>query len=264
MTIANQSALEIEKQDGIALIGFNRPDSINAVNDEIREGLPAALRDADADDRIRVIVLHGGSARGFCAGADIKEARPAETAMAARLRHGRNPWVEAFDGISKPTIAAIHGFCMGAGMEIALACDIRMASADAVFSLPETALGLIPGAGGTQRLHRIVGMGRALDLMLSGERIDGTEAHRIGLVTRLVADRAELLPAATALAARIAARAPIATLLVKEAVRLGGDVHLAAGLALERNLFALLSATDDKAEAARAFSEKRQPLFRGQ
>ena len=257
------SALDIRRTGAVTIIGFNRPETINAINDEIRFGLPAALNEADSDDDTRVIVLHGGDARGFCAGADIKEARPSETAIAAWRRHASNPWIESFARTNKPTIAAVHGYCMGGGMEIALACDIRIASPDAVFSLPETALGLIPGAGGTQRLHRIIGYGRALDLLLTGERIDATEAHRIGLVTRLAPDREALLDAAIALAETIARRAPAATLFAKEALRSGSDLPLGAGLALERNLFALLSATEDKIEAARAFKEKRAPIFTG-
>lgn len=263
MKNGNASALCIERAGTVAVIRFNRPETINAINDEMRFELPAALQEADADDNVHVIVLHGGAARGFCAGADVKEARPAETAIATRKRHASNPWIESFDRARKPTIAAIHGYCMGGGMEIALGCDIRIASPDAVFSLPETALGLIPGAGGTQRLHRIIGYGRALDLLLTGERIDATEAHRIGLVTRLAPDREALLDAAVALAETIARRAPAATLFVKEALRSGSDLPLSAGLALERNLFALLSATEDKIEAARAFREKRAPVFTG-
>ncbi len=256
-------ALSVEHIGAVRIIRLNRPESVNAINDEIRFGLPAALQEADADNDVRVIVLHGGDARGFCAGADIKESRPPESAISTRQRHANNPWIESFDRTGKPTIAAVHGFCMGGGMEIALGCDIRIASRDAVFSLPETALGLIPGAGGTQRLPRIVGYGRALDLLLTGDRIDAEEAYRIGLVTRLVPDREELLGAAIALAETIARRAPAATLLAKEALRSGSDLPLGAGLALERNLFALLSATDDKLEAARAFKEKRPPVFTG-
>lgn len=256
-------ALEPRQIGAVMIIGFNRPEVVNAINDDIRFGLPALLRQADGDDSVRAVVLHGGEARGFCAGADIKEARPAESALATRDRHAANPWIESFDRARKPTIAAVHGYCMGGGMEIALGCDIRIASPDAVFALPETALGLIPGAGGTQRLPRIVGYGRALDLLLTGDRIDAAEAYRIGLVTRLVHDRAALVDAAVALAEAIARRAPAATLFAKEALRSGSDLPLSAGLALERNLFALLSATEDKVEAARAFREKRAPVFTG-
>jgi enoyl-CoA hydratase/carnithine racemase len=184
--------------------------------------------------------------------------------VAARRRLTQEAWINAFDQATKPVIAAVHGFCMGGGLEIALACDIRIASSDAVFSLPETGLGLIPGAGGTQRLHRIIGLGRALDLLLTGDRIDAAEAHRIGLITRMVEDRGALLNQALALAERIASRAPAATLYVKEATRSGSDLHLSAGMALERSLFALLTATEDRAEAARAFPQPPPPQFIGE
>jgi enoyl-CoA hydratase len=257
-------AFLVTRRDNVAVIALNRLDKINAINDEIRAGLPAALESLDDDASVRVIVIHGGAARGFCVGADITEKRAPESAVANRRRNTKRHWIDAFDRVTKPVIAAVHGFCLGGGMELALACDIRIASADASFSLPETGLGLIPGAGGTQRLQRIVGLGRALDLLLTGDRIDAREAHRIGLVTRLVEEREKLLDEALAVAGRIAARAPAATLYVKEAARSGADLHLSAGLSLERSLFALLSATADKAEAARAFGEKRKPDFIGE
>ncbi|MBX3529004.1 MAG: enoyl-CoA hydratase/isomerase family protein [Rhizobiaceae bacterium] len=256
-------AVETEFHGEVALVALNRPDQLNAINEEIRLLLPQVLEELEHDDAVRVILLHGGTARGFCAGADIKEIRAAETALQVRERNMRRAWIDGFDRVTKPVIAAVHGHCLGGGMEMALACDIRIASPDAVFALPETGLGLIPGAGGTQRLHRLVGQGRALDLLLTGDRIDAAEAHRIGLVTRLAADRQSLLDEALALAQRIAGRAPLATAYVKEAARAAGDLTLAAGQALERNLFALLSTTADKAEAARAFKEKRKPVFGG-
>lgn len=256
-------AVQVTVEGGVALVALNRPDQLNAINEEIRIQLPEALRELEADGSVRAILIHGGAARGFCAGADIKESRGPETAIDVRERNMRRAWVDAFDGVCKPVIAAIHGHCLGGGMEMALACDIRIASADATFALPETGLGLIPGAGGTQRLQRLVGHGRALDLLLTGDRIDATEAFRIGLVTRLVAERADLLREATALAERIAARAPLATAYVKEAAKAAGDLPLGMGQAFERNLFALLSTTADKVEAARAFKERRKPVFTG-
>lgn len=263
MTSSTEEALLIENRDGIAVITLNRPQVVNAINDAIRVGLPRALAQADADPDIRAIVLHGGEGRGFCAGADIKEKRDNESLIAARTRLTRDAWVKAFDRTAKPVIAAIHGFCMGGGLEMALACDIRIASADAKFALPETGLGLIPGAGGTQRLPRLIGLSRALDMMLTGERIDAAEAHRIGLVSRLVDSADEVLPAALALAEKIAAKAPLATLYVKEAAVKGAGLPLEDGLTLEANLFALLLSTEDKVEAARAFAEKRPPAFKG-
>jgi enoyl-CoA hydratase/carnithine racemase len=164
---------------------------------------------------------------------------------------------------SKPVIAAIHGFCLGGGLELALACDIRIAAAGSVFGLPEVNLGLIPGGGGTQRLPRIVGLGRAPDLLLTADRIDAQEALRIGLVSRLVPEGADLLAQARQVAQRIAAKPPAAAAAVKEAARVGSTLDLAAGMRLEKDLFALLLATEDKLEAAAAFREKRAPLFTG-
>jgi enoyl-CoA hydratase len=256
-------AVEVAHLGAIALVALNRPEQINAINEEIRILLPQALQDLEEDPEVRVILLHGGSARGFCAGADIKESRGAESALAVRERNMRRAWIDAFDRVTKPMVAAVHGHCLGGGMEMALACDIRIASPDATFALPETGLGLIPGAGGTQRLQRLVGHGRAMDLLLTGDRINAEEAYRIGLVTRLAADRQRLLDEAIALVGRIAARAPLATAYVKEAAKAAGDMTLAAGQVLERNLFALLSTTADKVEAASAFREKRKPVFGG-
>jgi enoyl-CoA hydratase/carnithine racemase len=173
----------------------------------------------------------------------------------------RSSWIEAFDRVSKPLIAAIHGFCLGGGLEIALACDLRVASSDAVFGLPETGLGLIPGGGGTQRLPRTIGLGRALDLLMTGDRVDAAEAYRIGLITRLAADRAALALEVAALADRIASRPPVATAFVKEAATVGLQLDLPAGLRLERALFTMLLSSDERREARAAFQEKRPPNF---
>ncbi|MRX48923.1 enoyl-CoA hydratase/isomerase family protein [Paracoccus sp. S-4012] len=257
-------AIVVTREGAVAVLTLNRPQRMNAINNAIRGGLPDALAALDEDPEVRAIVIHGGEGRGFCVGADITEPRAPRSPVAVRREMMGRAWVDSFDRCATPVIAAVHGFCLGGGLEIALACDIRMASPDASFSLPETGLGLIPGAGGTQRMHRILGLGRTLDLLLTGDRIDAAEAHRIGLVTRLAKDRESLLAEAVELAARIAARAPAATVYVKEAARSGADLHLAAGMALERSLFALLSGTADKTEAAAAFAEKRPPRFTGE
>jgi enoyl-CoA hydratase/carnithine racemase len=256
--------VRIEHRGSVAVVTLNRPERINAINDDIRKLLPEMLLALEDDCNVQAIVVHGGEARGFCVGADITEKKEQESAVAVRRRNTKGAWVDAFDQVTKPLIAAVHGFCLGGGMEVALACDIRIASPDALFGLPETGLGLIPGAGGTQRLPRIVGLGRALDLMLTGDRVDAAEAYRIGLITRMAAERATLLDEAVALAGRIAGRAPAASRYVKEAAVASVELSLPAGLALERSLFALLTSTEDKAEAARAFKEKRQPKFTGE
>lgn len=258
-----QDAVQVERQDGVAWITLNRPDAINAINDAIRQGVPRALEQLDDDPEVRVIGIRGAGPRGFCVGADLKEKRPAETPIEARNRQARAVWIEAFDRVSKPLLAAIHGFCLGGGLEVALACDLRIASNDAVFGLPETGLGLIPGGGGTQRLPRVVGLGRALDMMLTGDRIDANEAYRCGLISRLVPAADALVNEAAQVAKRIALRPPLASRYVKEAAKAAMELELKAGLRVEKDLFALLLSTHDRQEAAAAFREKRQPVFRG-
>lgn len=256
-------AVSIEREAGLGWVVLTRPGQINAINDDIRHGVPQALRELDADPAIRVILIRGAGERGFCAGADIKEKRAPETAIEVRRRMQGARWIEAIDAVQKPVIAAVHGYCMGGGLELALACDIRYAAPDAVFSLPETALGLIPGGGGTQRLARVVGPGRAMDLLLTGERLSAGAARDIGLVTRIASESGTLLDEVRAFALRIAARAPAATLSVKRAARSACDLELKQGLDLELDLFAMLKPSDDAREAALAFSEKRPPQFTG-
>lgn len=257
------AAVTLEKDQQIGWIVLTRAEQINAINDDIRFGVPQALRQLDSDPAIRVIVIRGDGPRGFCAGADIKEQRPPETAIEIRQRMENNRWIESVDTISKPVIAAIHGYCMGGGMELALACDIRFAAPDSVMSLPETALGLIPGGGGTQRLPRVVGYAKAMDMMLTGERIKATEALALGLVTRVAESTESHLAEVAALAQLIGKRPPVATRYVKRAVRASADLELKKGLELEMDLFALLKLSEDAKEAAIAFKEKREPTFKG-
>lgn len=256
-------AVNIERRDHIGWIVLNRPDQINAINDDVRLGVPAALAALSADASVRVIVIRGEGSRGFCAGADIKQKREPETSIQVRRRMQASRWIEALDRVEKPVIAAIHGVCMGGGLELALACDIRVAAPDAVFALPETGLGLIPGGGGTQRLGRIVGAGRAMDMLLTGERLNAVAARDIGLVTRVSASVESLREEVTELAERIGAKPPTATLFAKQAVRAAEDLELAKGLDLELDLFALLAPMQDVKEAALAFREKRAALFTG-
>lgn len=258
-----EAAVLIEREGAIGWIVLNRPGQINAINDDIRRGVPAALAELDADPDIRVIVIRGEGERGFCAGADIKERRGAETSQQVRQRMQGARWIEALDRTAKPVIAAIHGFCMGGGLELALACDIRFASSDAVLSLPETGLGLIPGGGGTQRLPRIVGPGRALDILLTGSRMNAAEACAIGLVTRVASAPDALRAEVRALAEQIASKPPVATAYVKQAARAAIELDLKAGLDRELDLFALLAPMHDVKEAALAFREKRAPRFSG-
>jgi enoyl-CoA hydratase len=251
----------VSSADGIGQVTLNRPDQLNAINDEIRTGLPTALALLDADPAVRVILINAVGERGFCVGADIKEFRENESAIAFRQRTKRMAWIEALDATAKPVIAAVQGYCFGGGLELALACDIRIASTDAVFALPEVNLGLIPGGGGTQRLSRTIGLGRAMDLLLTGDRFTARQALDWGVITRLSESAATLQADALALARLLSQKPPTALSYAKEAARDGYELELRAGLALERDLFALLMDSDERREAAAAFKEKRKPSF---
>ncbi|WP_404477556.1 enoyl-CoA hydratase/isomerase family protein [Novosphingobium sp. BL-52-GroH] len=263
MNDQTEPAFQVARNGAIGLLTLNRPAQINAVNDSIRNGLPAAIASFDRDPDIRVILLSGNGDRGFCAGADVKEQRGAETPLEALRRMGLNPWIEGVATARKPVLAAIHGACMGGGMELALACDMRIASPDARFALPEARLGLIPGGGGTQRLPRVVGLGPALDMLMTGRTIDAQEALRIGLVTRLAESRERLFDVAFEIAQGIAAMPPNAVIAAKRAAHAAATSPLAVGLELEQTAFALLLTSEDRIEAATAFREKRPPQFTG-
>jgi enoyl-CoA hydratase/carnithine racemase len=260
--IADEPVVRVERMQGVGWVILNRPGQINAINGALRRGAIDALDELAADSDIAVIGFRGEGARGFCAGADIKD--QSQTRSMTVLRNEINPgWIERLDEVRKPTIAALHGYCLGGGLELAMACDIRIAAPNAQMGLPETGLGLIPGGGGTQRLPRIIGLGRALDLLLTGRRIDAEEALRIGLVSRVSASDDSLLEEAQALARLIADKPPTASAYVKEAARRGMETDLASGLKLEKDLFVFLMSTEDRLEAAAAFREKRAPDFSG-
>ncbi|MBA1277954.1 MULTISPECIES: enoyl-CoA hydratase/isomerase family protein [Pseudomonadaceae] len=261
--VINES-VRIERGASVGWVVLTRPGQINAINDSTRQGVPQALQLLDNDPQVRVIVIRGEGERGFCAGADIKERRGEETSLQVRQRMERSRWIESLDGIAKPVIAAIQGYCMGGGLEFALACDIRFAAPNAIFALPETGLGLIPGGGGTQRLSRVVAPGRALDMLLTGDRMNADQALQIGLVSRLAADNATLVEEVRVFAERIASKPPAASAFVKQAARAALELDLKSGLNLELDLFALLAPTKDVREAAQAFSERREPRFIGE
>ncbi len=249
-------------RDQIAWITLNRPEAMNAISDAIRSEIPKALARADADDAVRVIVFSGAGERAFCAGADVKGFNAVESLVKHRQGRAHTHWILAFDQVRKPIIAAIHGYCLGGGLEIAMACDIRIAAEGAKFGLPEVSRGTLPGSGGTQRLARMVGLGRALDIALSADHVSAEDALRMGLISRLV-PRAELMTATEALAKRIASHAPLSVLLVKEAVRGSLDTDLPTGLRIEADLSTLIASTEDRVEAGKAFREKRKPEFKG-
>jgi enoyl-CoA hydratase/carnithine racemase len=258
--------IQYRVEESIAFLTLNRPDVLNALNRQMTREIIAACQTMNEDPAVCVAILSGAGDRAFSAGADLKEratttSGPIE-ARAVRVRPGIAQHHRAIAAVDRPTIAAIHGYAVGGGLEIALACDLRIAAEDAKLGLMEVRRGIIPGAGGTQRLARLVGKGHALQLALTGEPIDAREAYRIGLVNAVV-PRAELMDAARALARQIARNAPIATRFVKEAINKGLDLTLDDGLRLEADLSALISTTEDAREGPRAFAEKRDPVWQG-
>ena len=253
------SLVVVERDDPIAVVLLNRPKQLNALSDELMGALVDALRELDGDEAVRCIVV-GGSERAFAAGADI-----AQLAQASPVEMYYQQRVDRWDEIRAlwtPLVAAVSGFCLGGGCELALACDLIVASETAKFGQPETGLGLIPGAGGTQRLTRAVGKAVAMDVILSGRFLSAAEAQRAGLVARVVAKEAWLDEAKRA-ARDIAAKGPVATRLAKEAVDRAFEGPLTLGVEYERRLLYLALASEDAKEGLTAFLEKRPPEFKG-
>ncbi len=256
------SHLTYEATERVAWITINRPDKLNALNRATVAEIGAAATRAAGDPSVGVIVVTGAGDRSFVAGADIAEMAALDAEGAQRFSRELMASFGALEEAGKPVIAAVNGFALGGGCELALACHVRIASDSARFGQPEVGLGLIPGAGGTQRLQRLVGRGRALDLILSGEAIDAAEALRIGLVERVVPG-AELRATVTAYAGKLLAKSPKALARALDAVLAGGEVALPEALELEAAMFGLCFATEDMREGTRAFVEKRKPKFSG-
>lgn len=258
----SEEPIQVDRTAGIGWIRLNRPRQINALSLALRSDFCAALAALQSDRDVRVIVISGNGDRGFCAGADIKEFAEVQSLTEARQARAAVSWSGAMERVTKPIIAAIHGYCLGGGLEIALGCDIRVASPDAIFGLPEITLGQIPGGGGTQRLARIIGLGRAMDMVLTAERMTAVEAKRCGLVTRVSERRDTLEDDVHALAIGLASRATAALAFAKEATKASTDVDLDSGLRLEGDLFTLLMSTPERMAAAKAFQDKsnRAPL----
>ena len=253
--------LLLERRGRVAIITINRPEKRNALNIKTREEGATALEELRGDDSVGVVVITGAGDKAFIAGADIAEfaGRTALTQRAVMV--GRSLFT-AFDTFPKPIIAMINGYCLGGGCEVALACDIRIASENASFGQPEINLGIIPGGGGTQRLTRLVGEGRAMEMILTGEIIDAKTAFAIGLVNHVVP--LDQLEAKTLeIANRIAEKGPVSVSLAKEAVKIASRSNLDEGLRREVDLFALCFSTEDKDEGVNAFLEKRKPAFKG-
>ena len=253
------SLIEVERDRAIAVVLLNRPDQLNALSDELMEELVAILIELDRDQSVRAIVL-GGSERAFAAGADIGELAQA-SAIDLYYQRRIERW-DAIRGLWTPLIAAVSGYCLGGGCELAMACDLIVASESAQFGQPETGLGIIPGAGGTQRLTRAVGKALAMDVILSGRRLLANEALAAGLVARVVPNEA-WLEEAKGLAREIAEKGPIGTRLAKESVDRAFETTLTAGLEAERRALYLAFASEDAKEGLTAFTEKRKPEFKG-
>ena len=254
-----------EVQGRVATMTLNRPDRMNTIGSSMKPDLARAFFElARADERVRAVVLTGAGDRAFCAGADIKERADhqvcaTEFFMTQKATHELCRNIEEFE---KPVVAAINGVALGGGLELALCCDLRLASSSARLGLPEVRLGVIPAAGGTQRLPRLIGEARAKALMLTAAQIDAGQALQYGLVTQVLAPEA-LMPAALELAAQIAEMPPLAVCFAKRAVNRGMQTDMDSGLEFERYAAALLVDTEDRKEGMRAFVEKRKPVFQG-
>jgi enoyl-CoA hydratase/carnithine racemase len=252
----------LEKKSAIAYVTINRPAKLNALNMATMEELRAAFIDIKSDTATRIVILTGSGDKAFIAGADIGELSKNDAVTGKEYTHRGQSVLDLIENLGKPVIAAINGFALGGGCELAMACTMRLASENAKLGQPEVKLGIIPGYGGSQRLPRLVGKGLAMQLVLTGEMITAQEAHRIGLVNEITA-AAELIPRAEAIAKKIIANAPLAVQYAMEAVNHGIETTLSEGLYLEAALFGVCCATEDKQEGTTAFLEKRPPNFKG-
>jgi enoyl-CoA hydratase len=255
-----------EVRQEIGVVTLNRPESMNAINRLMARELVEVCKQMEEDGAVRVALFGGAGDRAFSAGMDLKER--AETSFSPIERRNQklsqtiHTQSRAIAAMTKPTIAAIRGYCVGGGLEMALACDMRVAAEDAKLGLAEVRRGLIPGAGGTQRLPRVVGIAKALEICLTGDNVTGSEAMRLGLVN-IAVPATEVMKAAEELARRILKGAPMSVAFIKEAIKKGMELPLEEGLRLEADLSAMLATTEDSKEGPRAFAEKRAPVWQG-
>lgn len=253
--------LMYEKKENIGLLTINRPEKMNAISQELTAELSLLLDEIENDDELRVIVITGAGDKAFVAGADINELVDRDARLGRRVSRERQEIFSRIENLHVPVIAAVNGYALGAGLELALACSIRICSEKAQFGAPEVKLGIIPGDGGTQRLPRLVGQGRAMEMIITGDFIDAQEAYRIGLVNKVFPPE-KLKEEAMELAKKIASRPPLAVRYAKEAVNRSQE-DSASGFALESYLHALSCTTEDKKEGVSAFLEKRKGKFKG-
>jgi enoyl-CoA hydratase len=254
--------VDVAIEDGVAIVTISRPEALNALNGDVLQELCTILDDIENDPGVRALVITGSGNKAFVAGGDIAHMSKLSPQQAKEFSELGHTTLGKIASSQKPVIAAVNGYALGGGLELALCCHFRLASANARMGLPEVSLGVIPGYAGTQRLPRLVGQGKALEMITSGEPIDAEEALRCGLVNRVVPQE-ELLPACLAIAGKIASRGPVAVGFALEAVRRGLDCGLAEGSALESAHFGLLWSTADMREGCGAFLEKRKPSFQG-
>lgn len=256
----NGKELLVETAEGVAVVTINRPEILNAMSDGLLRGLLRFFEEVANDPAVACVILTGAGEKAFVAGADIRAMQPLDALAAREAAQLGHAVCAAIERCPQPVIAAVNGFALGGGCELALACDLRLAAEHARFGQPEINLGIIPGFGGTQRLPRLVGKGRALEMILTGDMIDATEAWRIGLVNRVL-PTAELLPEARRLAAKLAGKGRLALRLAKEAVVNGLELDLVRANRYEAELFALCFASADQKEGMQAFLEKRPARF---
>ncbi len=254
--------LTYEKKENIGFLTINRPEKLNAISNELISELKKLLDEIENDEEMRVLIITGAGDKAFVAGADIKELVDRDASQGRRVSKKRQEIFSRIENLPVPVIAAVNGYALGGGLELALACSIRICSEKAQFGAPEVKLGIIPGDGGTQRLPRLVGLGRAMELILIGDFIDAQEAYRIGLVNKVLPQE-ELMDKAVELAKKIASRPPLAVRFAKEAVNRSQEGDTASSFALESYLHALSCTTEDKKEGVSAFLEKRKGKFKG-
>ncbi|KKM10084.1 enoyl-CoA hydratase [Clostridiales bacterium PH28_bin88] len=258
--LAYQNLL-VTKEGGLGLITLNRPEVRNALDPQTWSEIRSAIREFKYDDEVKVVVITGAGGKAFASGADIRSLRERKTLDV--LKSEANDTLNEIEFLTKPVVAAIDGFALGGGCELAMACDIRIATTRSRFGQPEVNLGIIPGAGGTQRLQRLVGLGKAKELIFTGDILDATEAERIGLVNKVV-EPEQLMASAREMAEKIMSKGPVAISVAKAAINVGANTDLFSGLLFEKFAQTVAFGTDDRIEGTSAFLEKRTPNFKGQ